>query len=281
MLALANKESLVVGGPLVTGAGRGRGRSWPSTPSTRRWPNACGPGRPTRSPAGPDREWRPVPGPPPGAAGRRHAGEALVHPPGRWDGSSPSTRPRWSTRDWSCGRPTCCTTSLDRVDVVVHPQSVVHSMVEFVDGSTLGPVLAAGHAAADRAGLGWPDRLPEPPRLRLDDRCQLELRTAGPPGVPRGRARPPGRPPSARPRRRCTTPPTRNASTRSTPAGSASTASCDIVGAVLGRARDAARINASTAIGAKTDVGSTLVASDGSERGDRAGRRRVGPRSSP
>ncbi|MBD4159421.1 1-deoxy-D-xylulose-5-phosphate reductoisomerase, partial [Xanthomonas citri pv. citri] len=25
---------------------------------------------------------------------------------------------------------------LDRIDVVVHPQSVVHSMVEFVDGST-------------------------------------------------------------------------------------------------------------------------------------------------
>ena len=37
------------------------------------------------------------------------------------------------------------------ITVVVHPQSVVHSMVEFVDGSTLAQASPAGHAAADRA----------------------------------------------------------------------------------------------------------------------------------
>ena len=34
----------------------------------------------------------------------------------------------------------------ERIDVVVHPQSIVHSMVEFTDGSTLAQVVAAGHA---------------------------------------------------------------------------------------------------------------------------------------
>ena len=42
----------------------------------------------------------------------------------------------------------------ERIEVVVHPQSVVHSMVEFIDGSTLGAGLAAGHATADRPGAG-------------------------------------------------------------------------------------------------------------------------------
>jgi 1-deoxy-D-xylulose-5-phosphate reductoisomerase len=47
-----------------------------------------------------------------------------------------------------------------RIEVVVHPQSVVHSMVEFTDGSTIAQAsppdmrLPIGHA------LAWPDRLP-------------------------------------------------------------------------------------------------------------------------
>ena len=42
----------------------------------------------------------------------------------------------------------------DDIEVMVHPQSVIHSMVEFVDGSTHRPVQPARHAAADRAGAG-------------------------------------------------------------------------------------------------------------------------------
>ncbi|GAA2284225.1 1-deoxy-D-xylulose-5-phosphate reductoisomerase [Glycomyces scopariae] len=48
----------------------------------------------------------------------------------------------------------------DDIDVVVHPQSVIHSMVEFTDGSTIAQAsppdmrLPIGHA------LAWPDRLP-------------------------------------------------------------------------------------------------------------------------
>ena len=53
----------------------------------------------------------------------------------------------------------------DRIEVVVHPQSVIHSMVEFVDGSTHRPGQPARHAAADRARarLAGADR-PAPPR---------------------------------------------------------------------------------------------------------------------
>ena len=46
----------------------------------------------------------------------------------------------------------------DRIEVVVHPQSIVHSMVEFVDGSTIAQASPARHAPADlaRARLAAP-----------------------------------------------------------------------------------------------------------------------------
>ncbi len=49
---------------------------------------------------------------------------------------------------------------IDRVDVVVHPQSVVHSMVEFVDGSTLAQASPPDMRLPIALGLGWPDRVP-------------------------------------------------------------------------------------------------------------------------
>ena len=48
----------------------------------------------------------------------------------------------------------------DRIDVVVHPQSVVHSMVEFVDGSTLAQVSPPDMRLPIALGLAWPDRVP-------------------------------------------------------------------------------------------------------------------------
>ena len=48
----------------------------------------------------------------------------------------------------------------DRIDVVVHPQSLVHSMVEFVDGSTLAQVSPPDMRLPIALGLTWPDRLP-------------------------------------------------------------------------------------------------------------------------
>ena len=49
---------------------------------------------------------------------------------------------------------------IDRIDVVVHPQSVVHSMVEFVDGSTLAQASPPDMRLPIALGLGWPDRVP-------------------------------------------------------------------------------------------------------------------------
>jgi 1-deoxy-D-xylulose-5-phosphate reductoisomerase len=49
---------------------------------------------------------------------------------------------------------------LDRIDVVVHPQSLVHSMVQFVDGSTLAQCSPPDMKLPIGLGLSWPDRLP-------------------------------------------------------------------------------------------------------------------------
>ena len=47
----------------------------------------------------------------------------------------------------------------DRIDVVVHPQSMVHSMVEFVDGSTLAQASPPDMRLPIALGLSWPDRV--------------------------------------------------------------------------------------------------------------------------
>ena len=49
----------------------------------------------------------------------------------------------------------------ERIEVVVHPQSVVHSMVEFVDGSTLAQASPPNMRVPIALALGWPDRVPE------------------------------------------------------------------------------------------------------------------------
>ncbi|HET7477348.1 MAG TPA: 1-deoxy-D-xylulose-5-phosphate reductoisomerase [Dermatophilaceae bacterium] len=48
----------------------------------------------------------------------------------------------------------------DRIEVVVHPQSVVHSMVEFSDGSTLAQASPPDMRLPIALGLAWPDRVP-------------------------------------------------------------------------------------------------------------------------
>jgi 1-deoxy-D-xylulose-5-phosphate reductoisomerase len=49
----------------------------------------------------------------------------------------------------------------DRIHVVVHPTSVVHSMVEFYDGSTLAQASPPSMLIPIALGLGWPDRVPD------------------------------------------------------------------------------------------------------------------------
>ena len=115
---------------------------------------------------------------------------------------------------------------LDRIDVWVHPQSIVHSMVQFNDGSTIAqcsppdmrlPIsLALGVARPGGGGA---------PPLRLDGPASLALRAAGRRGVPRGAAWRAGSGPSAGRILRCTTRRTRSASKPSSPAGSGSSTS--------------------------------------------------------
>src|SRR5205814_8422767 len=55
----------------------------------------------------------------------------------------------------------------ERIDILVHPQSVVHSMVEFVDGSVLAQLGSADMRIPIAYALAWPERM-ETPAQRLD-----------------------------------------------------------------------------------------------------------------
>ena len=62
----------------------------------------------------------------------------------------------------------------ERIDVVIHPQSVIHSLVEYVDGSTLAQLGPPDMRAPIACAFSWPDRLPWPaPRLDLAAYGQL------------------------------------------------------------------------------------------------------------
>jgi 1-deoxy-D-xylulose-5-phosphate reductoisomerase len=55
-----------------------------------------------------------------------------------------------------------------QVDVLVHPQSVIHSLVEYQDGSTLAQLGPPDMRTPIACALAWPDRLPwDAPRLDL------------------------------------------------------------------------------------------------------------------
>jgi 1-deoxy-D-xylulose-5-phosphate reductoisomerase len=51
--------------------------------------------------------------------------------------------------------------SYSQLDVVVHPQSLVHSMVEFFDGSTIAQLSPPDMRLPIALALGWPDRVPQ------------------------------------------------------------------------------------------------------------------------
>ncbi|MGH3465411.1 MAG: 1-deoxy-D-xylulose-5-phosphate reductoisomerase [Kribbellaceae bacterium] len=50
---------------------------------------------------------------------------------------------------------------MDAVHVVIHPQQQIHSMVEFVDGSTMAQASPPNMILPIALGLGWPDRVPD------------------------------------------------------------------------------------------------------------------------
>ena len=195
-VALANKESLVAGGPLVTeaaGPGQlqpGRLRALGAGPvpalglGGRGAAGCCSPRAAARSAAGRA----------PSCATSRRS-EALAHP--TWDmGKLITTN---SATLVNKGLEVIEAHLLfdvpyERIDVVVHPQSVIHSMVEFTDGSTIAQASPPDMRLTDRARA----RLARPrPRRRaagrLDPGAHLDVRAAGRRRVPGGRAGPPRR----------------------------------------------------------------------------------------
>ncbi len=74
---------------------------------------------------------------------------------------------------------------LERIDVVVHPQSAVHSMVEFVDGSTKAQIGAADMRLPIAVALAYPDRLPGVVApLQLAGQGRLDFRPLDPERFP-------------------------------------------------------------------------------------------------
>jgi 1-deoxy-D-xylulose-5-phosphate reductoisomerase len=61
----------------------------------------------------------------------------------------------------------------ERVDVLIHPQSIVHSLVEYADGSTLAQLGPPDMRTPIACAFAWPDRLPWPAE-------RLDLAKAGP-----------------------------------------------------------------------------------------------------
>jgi 1-deoxy-D-xylulose-5-phosphate reductoisomerase len=161
-VALANKESLVMGGPLVAAAAARGGGELVPVDSEHSAILQCIAGRPAAevrrlvltASGGPFRQW-----PAERLAGATLA-DALRHP------------------TWQMGRKitvdsaTLANKALevieahylfgipyDRIDVVVHPQSVVHSFVEFVDGSVLAQLGVPSMELPILYALTHPDRV--------------------------------------------------------------------------------------------------------------------------
>jgi 1-deoxy-D-xylulose-5-phosphate reductoisomerase len=169
-LAIANKETLVCAGPVVTAAARASGARLLPVDSEH---NAIFQVFPHGSPeqvrkviltasGGPFRSWT-----------REQMGQASV--------KDACNHPVWSMgAKISIDSATLMNKGLElieaeqlfavgheRLDVIVHPQSVVHSMVEYVDGSVLAQMGTPDMRIPIAYALAWPDRIATP-AARLD-----------------------------------------------------------------------------------------------------------------
>lgn len=63
-----------------------------------------------------------------------------------------------------------------QIDVVIHPQSIVHSLVEFIDGSVVGQLSPPDMKLPIQYALTWPQRRPSPAKkLNLTERLRLDF----------------------------------------------------------------------------------------------------------
>ena len=162
-LAVASKEILVMAGRMVMDAARHRGVHVLPVDSEHNAIFQCVEGRPATdikrliltASGGPFRTW---PAERIAAATRE---EALRHP--TWDMGRKITIDSATLFNkglemiearWLFNVP------MDRVDVVVHPQSIIHSMVEFTDHSILAQLSRTDMCFPIQYALTWPDRVP-------------------------------------------------------------------------------------------------------------------------
>jgi 1-deoxy-D-xylulose-5-phosphate reductoisomerase len=214
-LALANKESLIVGGPLVKRAAR-PGQIVPVDSEHSALAQALRGGTAAEvrrlvvtATGGPFR-------------GRSRASLADVTP------EQALKHPRWSMGPVvSTNSATLVNKGLevieahllfdvpfDDIEVMVHPQAIIHSMVEFTDGSTIAQVGLPDMRLPIALGMAWPDRVPDAvPGLDWTAAHTWTGRRSRRSTWPRTWAG------SAAARRRCSTRPTRCACTRSWPGG--------------------------------------------------------------
>ncbi|AXK71579.1 1-deoxy-D-xylulose-5-phosphate reductoisomerase [Lysobacter sp. TY2-98] len=167
-VALANKESLVLAGELVMRAARESGADIVPVDSEHNAIFQCLPaldGRATRDTRGLRRLVLTASGGP--FRGRTRDSLRDVTP------EQAIAHPRWSMGPKiSVDSATLMNKGLEvieahhlfgvapeHIDVLVHPQSLVHSLVEFVDGSTLAQLGLPDMRTALAVGLGWPERL--------------------------------------------------------------------------------------------------------------------------
>jgi 1-deoxy-D-xylulose-5-phosphate reductoisomerase len=167
MLALANKESLIVGGSLVTSRAK-PGQIVPVDSEHSTLAQCLRAGRRSEvrrliltASGGPFRGW------PRSRLGTVTPAQALAHP------------------TWNMGPLVTINSAtlvnkglevieahllfgfgLDQVDVVVHPQSIVHSMVEYLDGATIIQASPPDMRLPISMGMAWPERVADAsPRL--------------------------------------------------------------------------------------------------------------------
>lgn len=50
----------------------------------------------------------------------------------------------------------------EKIDVLIHPQSVIHSMVEYADGAVMAQLGTPDMRLPILYAMSWPERLPDP-----------------------------------------------------------------------------------------------------------------------
>ncbi len=170
-LAIANKEALVAAGELVTREAAARGVEILPIDSEHSALHQCLAGRPAADVArvlltasgGPFRAHDA------GALANVTVAEALRHPTWRMGEKITIDSATLVNKGlevieahWLFGLPAAS------VQVIIHPESIVHSLVEFVDGSVLAQLGAPDMRLPIQYALTYPERLPSPwPRLDL------------------------------------------------------------------------------------------------------------------